>query len=69
VDGKTLKFVAEIQVGHWGQGVAWSKDGRTLLLQAAAEQELEIFTFDGQTLTRSGAIAVNGSPAGIRTAR
>jgi DNA-binding beta-propeller fold protein YncE len=69
VEGKALKFVAEIKVGHWGQGVAWSKDGRTLLLQAATEQELEIFTFDGQTLKPSGVIAVGGSPAGIRTAR
>ena len=64
-----LPPVAEIKVGHWGQGVAWSADMRTLLLQAATEKELEIFRFDGQALVAAGRIAVGGSPAGIRTAR
>ena len=68
VEGKALRLVAETKVGHWGQGVAWSRNGRTLLLQAAAEKELEIFTFDGHTLSPSGVIAVGGSPAGIRAA-
>ena len=69
VGAKTLSPVAEIKVGHWGQGVAWSTDMRTLLLQAATEKELEIFRFDGQALVAAGRIAVGGSPAGIRTAR
>jgi hypothetical protein len=69
VGARTLTPVAEAKVGHWGQGVAWSRDMRTLLLQAATEKELEIFTFDGRTLTASGALPVGGSPAGIRTAR
>jgi DNA-binding beta-propeller fold protein YncE len=69
IDGRRLTFVAEIKVGHWGQGVAWSDDTRTLLLQAATEKELEIFSFDGTTLKASGTIKVGGSPAGVRTAR
>ena len=69
VGAKTLSLVAEARVGHWGQGVAWSSDGHTLLVQAATEQELQIFRFDGQTLLAAGALRVGGSPAGIRTAR
>ena len=28
-----LAYAAEANVGGWGQGIAWSKDGKTLLFQ------------------------------------
>jgi DNA-binding beta-propeller fold protein YncE len=68
ITGTTLAHVADAQVGRWCQGAAWSRDGRTLVVQCAVERELQVFTFDGRQLTRSGSIAVSGGPSGIRTA-
>lgn len=63
---KTLTPVTELRVGRWCQGVVWSRDGKTLLAQCAVEKELQIFRFDGRTLTADGAIKVSGTPAGMR---
>jgi sugar lactone lactonase YvrE len=68
VDGTKLVFVTQAKVGRWGQGVAWSRDGKTILFQAMIERELQILSFDGKELKAAGAIKVNGGPAGIRTA-
>jgi len=68
VAGHTLTPVAEAPVGHWCQGVAWSKDGRTLLVQCMIEKEIAAFRFDGAKLEKAGTIKTNGGPAGIRTA-
>ena len=66
---RKLTTVAEARVGSWCQGVAWSRDGRTLLVQAMVDQELQVFGFDGKTLTPRAPIKVTGGPAGIRTAQ
>jgi DNA-binding beta-propeller fold protein YncE len=66
-NGAKLAKVAEAKVGHWCQGAAWSKDGKTVLVQCMIEQELQVFNFDGKALTATGAIKVKGGPAGITT--
>jgi DNA-binding beta-propeller fold protein YncE len=63
---KTLTPVAETRVGHWCQGSAWSRDGRMVFVQCAVEREIQVFTFDGKTLTAAAPIKVNGGPSGIR---
>lgn len=68
VEGTKLTPVTQAKVGRWGQGVAWSRDGKTILFQAMIEKELQILSFDGKELKPAGAIKVNGGPAGIRTA-
>ena len=68
IDGTKLTYVTEAKVGGWGQGVAWSKDGKTLLFQAMLTKELQILSFDGKELKVTGSISVPGGPAGIRTA-
>jgi DNA-binding beta-propeller fold protein YncE len=68
VDGTKLTLVTQAKVGRWGQGVAFSRDGKTILFQAMIERELQILSFDGKELKSAGAIKVNGGPAGIRTA-
>jgi DNA-binding beta-propeller fold protein YncE len=65
----TLTPVADARVGQWCQGAAWSRDARTLLVQCMTQREILVFRFDGRSLTPSGAIKVNGGPAGIRTGR
>lgn len=65
----TLTPVADGRVGQWCQGAAWSRDVKTLLVQCAAQREIQVFRFDGRVLTPSGSIKVGGGPSGIRTGR
>jgi DNA-binding beta-propeller fold protein YncE len=69
VTGKTLARVAEAPIGHWSQGVAWSPDGKTLLVGNMVEKDYWVFSWDGSTLKDTGhRVKVNGGPAGICTA-
>ena len=65
--GKLVK-VTEARTGAWGQGIAWSRDGKTLLVQCMVEQRLDVFGFDGKRLKTKGSIAMPSGPAAIRTA-
>jgi DNA-binding beta-propeller fold protein YncE len=68
VNGTDLTPVARAEFGGWGQGVVWSKDGKTLLAQSMLDKALDVFSFNGKALKKTGTIKVNGGPAGIRTA-
>jgi DNA-binding beta-propeller fold protein YncE len=69
ITGKTLQRVAEAPSGHWSQGVAWSPDGKTLLVGNMVEKEYWVFSWDGTTLKDTGQrVKVNGGPVAIRTA-
>lgn len=67
--GRNLTPVADAATGRWCQGAAFSRDGRTIAVQCAADREILLFRFDGTQLARSGSIKVAGGPAGIRTGR
>lgn len=69
IRNRTIVPVTEARIGHWCQGVAWSTDTRTIAVQCMVERALQVFRFDGRTLTPAPAIPVNGGPAGIRTGR
>jgi DNA-binding beta-propeller fold protein YncE len=68
IAGTDLVPVTEAKIGHWCQGIVWSKDSKTVLVQCMVENEIAAFAFDGKTLTKSAPIAMKVSPAGIRTA-
>lgn len=68
LDGTTLRPVTEARIGRWCQGVAWSSD-RAVLAQCMTEREIQVFTFDGSTLTPAGSVPVSGGPAGIGVMR
>jgi 6-phosphogluconolactonase (cycloisomerase 2 family) len=68
VKGNELVPLTEAKVGHWCQGLAWSKGNRTLLVQCMVQKEIMAFSFDGKELKPTGSIKVNAGPAGIRTA-
>ncbi len=61
---KKLTPITEAGVGHWCQGVAFSKDNKKILVQCMVENEIQVFDFDGKALKRSGSIKATG-PAGI----
>src|SRR5262245_55898684 len=67
-NGKELVPLTEAKVGHWCQGLAWSKDGRRLLAQCMVEREIMVFDFDGKELRPAGSIKLSAGPAAIRTA-
>jgi len=68
VKGNELVPLTEAKVGHWCQGLAWSKGNRTLLVQCMVQKEIMAFSFDGKELKPAGSIKVSAGPAGIRTA-
>ena len=68
VNGTTLTKVAEVDIGAWPQGVAWSHDGKTLLAQSMVDNALAVVSFDGKSLMVTGQVKVTGGPDGIRTA-
>ena len=68
IAGTDLVPVTEAKIGHWCQGIVWSKDSSKLLVQCMVENEIATFAFDGRTLTKTEPIAMKVSPAGIRTA-
>jgi DNA-binding beta-propeller fold protein YncE len=67
VEGGRLTLAAEAKAASWGQGVVWSRDGKTLLAQSMLDKALDVLSFDGKTLKVTGQIKVPGGPAGIRT--
>jgi DNA-binding beta-propeller fold protein YncE len=68
VDGTRLTLVASAKCGVWAQGSVWSRDGKTILVQATDARELQVFAFDGKDVTLTGTIKVSGHPVGIRPA-
>ena len=69
VSGTTLAKVAEGRIGHWSQGVAFSADGKTILVGNMVEKDYWVFEWNGTVLRDTGVrIAVKGGPAAIRTA-
>jgi DNA-binding beta-propeller fold protein YncE len=67
-NGTQLAKTAEMPIGHWCRGIAWSSNARTLLVQCMVEEEIVVARFTGRALERAASIKVKGGPAGIRTA-
>lgn len=68
-DGK-LTRIASADSGHWCQGATWSNNDKVLLIQCATEMEIEVYKFDGTTLTQdpSATMKFKNRPGAIATA-
>ena len=66
----SLTRVADAPVGAWPQGVVFSADGRTLLVQSMAERNIAVFAIDdGYRLRDTGQrISLPGGGAALRVA-
>jgi len=66
----TLAPAGRSDTGHWCQGATFSRDNRTILLQCAAEREIEVFHYDGSNLTwdKGASIPMGARPGSISTA-
>jgi DNA-binding beta-propeller fold protein YncE len=65
-----LQLVSAAPVGAWAQGVAFSADGRTVVVQSMAERSLAVFAIGGDLELRDTGqrIPLQGGGAALRTA-
>jgi len=70
-NGTSLEPVTQIETGAWCQGATWSDDEKRVLLQCAARKQIEVYGFDGRTLTADTAATLqfDARPGAIATAR
>lgn len=69
VEGQTLRKIAQAPIGGWAEAAAFSRDGKTVLVQSMQDRKIEIFRWDGKTLTRGKSLAVEGAgPESFATA-
>jgi DNA-binding beta-propeller fold protein YncE len=68
-DGR-MSIVSEARVGTWAQGVAFSADGRTLLVGNMVEREVQVLRVseEGKLADTGTRLGVSGGPAALRTA-
>ncbi len=69
IAGTRLTQVTEAPIGRWAQGIVWNREATTILVQCAQDRSIEVFAFDGRTLTHRPPIAINGAPTGFRIAQ
>ena len=62
VTDRTLSLVATGPIGRWTEGIAWSRDGKTLLVQSDRDRKISVFGFDGHTLTAMADLVPSGGP-------
>jgi WD40 repeat protein len=58
VEGATLRKLAQAPVGPWAEAVAFSRDGKTLLVQSMQDREIDVFRWDGKKLTPGKPIVI-----------
>jgi len=68
VEGQGLSKLAEAPIGRWSQGIAFSKDGRTILVGSMIDHALDVFRWEDGKLTEGAKLDVGSGPAAIRTA-
>jgi len=71
VSNGKLDQVAQADTCHWAQGAAWSDNGRVLLQQCAAERQIQVYRFDGHSLTqdKAAALSFESRPGSVATRR
>ena len=67
IAGPWLREVAETPIGRWSQGVAFSRDGTTLLVQQMGERRIAVFRWQNNGLTEEAPMPTEAGPAAIGT--
>ncbi len=69
VNGQTLTKVAQAPIGGWAEAIAFSRDGKTVLVQSMADRAIDVFRWNGKTLTPGKALDIKGAgPESFATA-
>jgi len=68
VEDDSLRRLADAPIGRWSQGVAFSKDGHTILVGSMIDRGLDVFRWDDGKLIAGPKLEIGSGPAAIRTA-
>lgn len=69
VEGQTLRKLAQMPIGGWAEAAAFSRDGKTVLVQSMQDRTIEVFRWDGKKLIRGNVLLIKGAgPASFATA-
>jgi len=66
IDGKSVRKVAQADVGGLAEGIAFSSDGHFLYVGNFVDGDIDILRLDGDALTKLGSLALPGHPASMR---
>ena len=66
VDGKSVRKVAQADVGGLAEGIAFSPDGRYLYVGNFVDSDIDILRLQGGTLTKVASFPLPGHPASMR---
>ena len=67
IEGGRLRPTAELAGGQWLQGHAFTPDGRTVLVQDAANRQIRLYRNTGGTLADTGErVQLEGAPAALK---
>ncbi len=71
IDNGRLRIVSTATIGTWAQGVAFSRDGRTVIAGNMIEHTIQAFRIDenGQLVDTGRSVRVFGGSAALRTGR
>ncbi len=61
VEGQTLRKVAQAPVGPWAEAIAFSRDGKTVMVQDMQNHKIDVLRFDGKTLTQGKSLTIEGA--------
>ena len=67
VQAAHLQRLAETPIGGWSQGIAFSRDGRYVLVQNMVQTNIQMFRWADDRLVPAGALDTHIGPAAIRT--
>jgi len=66
IEGKTVRKIAQAEVGGLAEGIAFSPDGRYLYVGNFVDGDIDILRLDGDKLTKVASFALPGHPASMR---
>jgi len=68
VTGKRLKYLTSEKVGGWLEGVAFSRNGKTVFLQEMGQNRIGVFKWNGSKLVRVTNLDAGTGPSALATA-
>ena len=66
IDGKTVRKVAQVDVGGLAEGIAFSLDGHYLYVGNFTDSDIDILRLEGDGLTKVAGFPLPGHPASMR---
>jgi len=66
IEAKTVRKVAQADVGGLAEGIAFSPDGHYLYVANFVDSDIDILRLEGDTLTKVASFALPGHPASMR---